>query len=351
LNHSDDFFFLLLPEFKMSHTQTGGQVRQAFTLIELLVVIAIIAILIALLVPAVQKVREAAARTQCINNMKQMALAIHSYHDANKYYPPSALKSQIQDQSVSTRSHKAMYWSGLILPYIDQNPMWTGLQGFNAATNWTSGAFLIAQQTPLAVFRCPSTSDEGSYNEGGVTGRRPTSYGVVTTGRVGNPTTPTGFHNGSGENHNHMDDGSAGGVEFVINGTDYPQLVHNRFDGAFNQNAKRSFAAITDGTSNTACIGERFRIVVGTTNANPTGYFPIGANSAQNRFSEFSGSLGVPLNGMSTSVHHPGFRSRHTGGVNFAMFDGTVRFFSESTNNLIRGALASRSGADQVAFE
>jgi len=320
-------------------------------LIELLVVIAIIAILIALLVPAVQKVREAAARTQCINNMKQMGLAIHNYHDSNKHYPPACLKSQIQDQTVATSSHKAMYWSGLILPFLEQNPTWTTLQGFNAATDWTTGAFLIAQQTPFAVFRCPSTSDEGSYNEGGIAGRRPTSYGVVMTGRVGNPTTPAGFHNGSGENHNHMDDGGIGGVEFVINGTSYAQLVHNRFDGAFNQNAKRTFAAISDGTSNTACIGERFRIVVGTTNANPTGYYAIGANTAQNRFSEFAGSVGVPLNGMSTSVHHPGFRSRHTGGVNFLMFDGTVRFFAESTNDLIRGAIGSRAGADIASFE
>src|SRR5207302_1290953 len=98
-----------------------------FTLIELLVVIAIIAILIALLVPAVQKVREASARIQCGNNLKQMGLAIHGYHDVNKYIPPACLSEAIQDDNTS---YKAIYWSGLILPYIDQNPLYVSISGF-----------------------------------------------------------------------------------------------------------------------------------------------------------------------------------------------------------------------------
>ncbi len=97
--------------------------RMGFTLIELLVVIAIIAILIALLVPAVQKVREAAARTQCTNNLKQIALALHTYHDADKRFPPA---SQVpyakvnQDSNLDWRLPFGPNWAVMILPYVEQ---------------------------------------------------------------------------------------------------------------------------------------------------------------------------------------------------------------------------------------
>src|SRR5262245_47469332 len=99
--------------------------RHGFTLIELLVVIAIIAILIALLVPAVQKVREAAARTQCGNNMKQIALGTHSFHDVWKALPPGVTRS-----GGNPRINEYWSWMALILPYVEQTPL------FNTADNW-----------------------------------------------------------------------------------------------------------------------------------------------------------------------------------------------------------------------
>src|SRR5476649_240253 len=117
--------------------------RSAFTLIELLVVIAIIAILIALLVPAVQKVREAAARTQCINNLKQLALGLHGYHDAHKRLPPGI------DSSCSFNVY--------LLPHIDQLPLFSQFQ-FNTNNFWATPANEnLLNGVYLPIFHCPSS--------------------------------------------------------------------------------------------------------------------------------------------------------------------------------------------------
>src|SRR5262245_43532709 len=93
--------------------------RRAFTLIELLVVIAIIAVLIGLLLPAIQKAREAAARAQCSNNLKQMGLALHAFHDANQFLPPG-LTRNIPAGGNADSSSPVFYWSYFILPYVEQ---------------------------------------------------------------------------------------------------------------------------------------------------------------------------------------------------------------------------------------
>jgi prepilin-type N-terminal cleavage/methylation domain-containing protein len=125
-----------------------GQGRRAFTLIELLVVIAIIAILIALLVPAVQKVREAAARTQSINNLKQIILATHNYSDAYKFLPFPGNTNAVAGNGLSGT------WAFQILPYMDQTP--TFQAGMNTATNGTS----------IAAFMCPGRARSTAVTSG-----------------------------------------------------------------------------------------------------------------------------------------------------------------------------------------
>jgi len=125
------------------------RVRAAFTLIELLVVIAIIAILIALLVPAVQKVREAAARTQCINNLKQLGLALHNFHDTNKVFPASGWTTV----GPGNPDGKFVGWRPLTLPYIEQQNL---QKLYDFKINWWEGTNATAAGVTVKTYQCPS---------------------------------------------------------------------------------------------------------------------------------------------------------------------------------------------------
>src|SRR5690349_2559350 len=128
--------------------------RTAFTLIELLVVIAIIAILIALLVPAVQKAREAAARTQCTNNLKQIGLAMHSYHDTYKRLPPGYVDGNTNPNSTPDNDVGPGWgWAAFLLPYMEQGPLYNQI---NFGVTVGVGVNAQASQQPIALFLCPS---------------------------------------------------------------------------------------------------------------------------------------------------------------------------------------------------
>lgn len=259
--------------------------RAGFTLIELLVVIAIIAILIALLVPAVQKVREAAARTQCLNNLKQIALAFHSHHDALKQFPNAGSDGPDKDCcSASTRV--GWTWMYHILPYIDQQPL-------HANTNNTTVA-----QTAIPAYYCPSRRLPTLYSNGG-----------------------RGDYGGNG-GANMAGEGKEGMLVRQWNspatGKPIDLPVENR----------RRMTDVTDGVSNTILVGEKqlHPNVAGSAGGDNEPWNNSGWDQDHVRFAE-----AVP---EPDSLHPSGgatfwsvrFGGPHPNGFNAAMGDGTVRF-------------------------
>jgi prepilin-type N-terminal cleavage/methylation domain-containing protein/prepilin-type processing-associated H-X9-DG protein len=290
--------------------------RSAFTLIELLVVIAIIAILIALLVPAVQKVRAAAARTQCQNNLKQIALALHGHHDAKKYLP-----SGYETTTASATMPLAGWgWGTYILPYIDQGPLYQQLGvETGAAFSQTPTA---TTQLRLAVYRCPGNSD-GDLNTKRFN-HATSNYRAVSGTRTG-----TTQFAGWAENQDH--------------------------GGVFFQNSRMKMMRITDGTSNTFAVGECVFDMSSSPNkwgaiwAGMTGLGSTGAGDGA-RISDvmwWVDDSSAVINGSAPQA----FSSKHGGGAQFAFCDGTVRLIQEGANVATMRFLAGRDDGVVVSLD
>ena len=331
---------------------SAGKRRGAFTLIELLVVIAIIAILIALLVPAVQKVREAAARTQCTNNLKQMALGLHGFHDANKKLPPG----------IDSDSSFNVY----LLPYIEQTALFNQFQ-FGALGNnfWnTKTNSDLLNGVYLAVFKCPSSNmvdTNGSTNF-------PVDNAIQKSCYVGISGAINGLIPGYVDARTESGGGGAGccGGNTISGG------------GVLFPNSAITLVQITDGTSNTMCLSEWASNLNKTTTAadwrSPHGW-PMGAgngvintslppnfnaggdvrtfNCMTIRYSinQTEGWTNDCQTGVcsNTGANSP-LRSEHTGGVNVAMCDGTVRFLPTNTTIDMVARLATRDDGQPVTL-
>jgi len=296
--------------------------RTAFTLIELLVVIAIIAILIGLLIPAVQKVRETAQRISCQNNMKQIGLAMHNYHDANQTFPPgySANGTYVNGTTDTTPGRG---WATFILPYEEQGNLYSQFNLSQPIANYT------AIQTVVPTYVCPAdiganaafAVTDSSWNIVCLAG--PTSYaaccgsGVSTTAATGN--------------------------------------------GAFYRNSRTRITDITDGTSSTILVQERAF-------ANAEGVWAGAINGGycnQGKYNQaaVAGKLGqgagdLVLIHASTNNNTSGRNlddssSKHSGGSNFLYADGSVHFIrniqSGSADSVALEAMGTIAGGENIA--
>ncbi|QDT57483.1 Type II secretion system protein G precursor [Caulifigura coniformis] len=298
--------------------------RFGFTLIELLVVIAIIAILIALLLPAVQQAREAARRTQCKNNLKQLGLALHNYADVHKSFPPGCVQiypdPTTGDQNVDIDTGN-WAWSAFLLPQIDQAPLFNQLDigRLPMPQSLDIPANLQAMQKPMEAFRCPTDT-------GPVLNSARQFIGVTNTTKQSTALSSYVGVNSSGELRRNpgAPSGAANGVFFV--------------------NSSISFRDMTDGTSNTAVVGERCW-QMHTTNASSqtlnAGVVLATRGVRQNSEKGLADAMGCgryklnftaywPAPGGSQATARRVFGSRHTGGSHFVLGDGSVRFVNEN---------------------
>lgn len=325
--------------------------RHGFTLIELLVVIAIIAILIALLVPAVQKVREAAARTQCTNNLKQLALATHSYADANKCLPSSANVpvgttggSGIQSGNIYTTDEPYVLgivgnppipgmwisWFEAIMPYIEQGSLQAQLNLMGNEYANCNGANSPGA-TVLPVLICPSDMMPAgmisTYTTGGVT----YTFGMNSYGcNAGTRSWPYNYSSAT------------------------PNMTN---DGVMWLNSNVTLVQITDGTSNTLLYGERWHYDPNYTSIATLGGWAWCNYNAQE---DYAFSAAQPINFLSppsptTQNKYDricAFGSGHPGGANLAFADGSVHFLTLiGTSDLpTLQALATRAGGEVVSI-
>jgi prepilin-type N-terminal cleavage/methylation domain-containing protein/prepilin-type processing-associated H-X9-DG protein len=340
--------------------------RRAFTLIELLVVIAIISVLIALLLPAVQSAREAARRAQCVNNLKQIGLALHNYEEGLGTFPPGYVSSvdftvtdacnMDQENQHGVDLGTGWAWGSMILPYLEQQPLYNSIN-FNLSVAYHQND--TCSLTALTGYLCPSDpgpsivpvfedppdpNNPGSYNGSHIVDylSRGNYVGMYGLGEVCSQSNALDAQDNNGKG------------------------PYGRHAGIFYRNSSTKIAAITDGTSNTIIVGERSHnlsyvtwvarsidgwlgktspIEGGTDQFNP---------SPEECWTQIMGPCGVE-DGLRTinnpEAHVEDYWSRHPGGANMLFADGSVHFLKSSISPIPWRALATRGYGEVISAD
>ena len=306
------------------------QRRRGFTLIELLVVIAIIAVLIALLLPAVQAAREAARRAQCLNNLKQIGLAIHNYHDVIGAFPPGYLSRPGTD---GDNTGPGWGWASMILPHLEQSPIFNAI---NFSLPIEVPANQTARLTKINTFICPTDASFVAQF---------TVYDDSTTSTtLGSPICDVASSDYVG----------CFGIGDV---SDIPG--RDRGEGMFFRNRSVRIAEIVDGTSQTIAVGEKSQNLARATWTGAVSHaaVPITQLQGEDGLSPEGGGALVlshtgELNGPNSKpAHADQFWSLHPGGANFTFADGSVRFIKERRPLPIFQSLATRQGGEVVSTD
>lgn len=371
---------------------------RGFTLIELLVVIAIIAVLIALLLPAVQSAREAARRAQCVNNMKQIGLALHNYESANSCFPLGGVNfgpSSAGWSGTSATQANTLSWRALILPQLEQNAIFNAINLSRPINNTTGATAYTIWNTTINAFICPSDPDN-------LNGFRPSNTADPNKGQypISNPPidpstgasvirTPVCNYAGSfGDNfaigaltNSYINpwetpptvqpfpgfwrigyDGFWGTTYGLNNSSSTGGSLRGFFDYRTGQYA--TIASVTDGTSNTVIVGEVLPYQAADSNTFALNGSTAGVTIPLNWDTSDAPNTAPPNRPCAIafgsasnswncrfSYSNKGFKSKHAGGANFLFADGSVRFVKNSINRFMYAAIGSRSGGEVVSAD
>ncbi|MBT5019486.1 DUF1559 domain-containing protein [bacterium] len=294
--------------------------RKGFTLIELLVVIAIIAILIALLLPAVQQAREAARRSTCKNNLKQIGISLHNYHDVHNAFPPGWIA--VENNSPNIEGESGFGWGTMLLPYMDQAPLYQQMD-FTVAMDVAPNRDLLSHVLP--TFQCPSDPKPETFltpDRNGVDIQLSTANYAAVFGTV----------------ELHDCENAAGTAPVTSSG----QCVS---DGAFFHLSRVGFRDFTDGSSSTIVVGERTTFLEPSTNES---FYATWTGALPEVEEEIARILGHAEHPPNEFAHPEDFGSSHVGGAQFVLGDGSVRFISQNIDEGLFQGLATRNGGEVI---